>query len=123
MNGDGSMSKNPTSLIAYVVSVVLCAAVLIYLAVVDKPAEHVRVSTQEVVQTQEDGPLMIDINTATSEELEMLPNIGPQIASDIIAYRRRHGAFSSIEQIMEVDGIGDKRFAAIREMITIGGTP
>ena len=117
------MLKNPASMIAYIASVVLCAAVLIYLAVVDKPSEQVQVVTQEVAVThqEEEAPLLIDINTATAEELELLPDIGPKIASDILAYRRVSGGFSTIEQIMEVEGVGEKRFEAIKDMITVGG--
>ena len=93
------MSKNPAPVIAYVASVVLCAAVLIYLAVSDKPSEHVHITTEEVAVTRQEEqlPVMIDINTATVEELDLLPNIGPKIAADIISYRRSNGGFSSIE--------------------------
>ena len=65
------------------------------------------------------GP--VDLNSAEQEELELLPGIGPATAEKIIAYRKAHGPFTSIEQIMNVEGIGEKKFEEMREFISIGG--
>ena len=62
----------------------------------------------------------ININTSSQARLEELPGIGPVLARSIISYREKHGGFSSIEQILDVDGIGEKKFAAMKEIITIG---
>jgi comEA protein len=65
----------------------------------------------------------ININTATAEELDKLPNIGPARAADIITYRESHpGGFQTIEDIKNIKGIGDKYFADMENMITIGDT-
>jgi competence protein ComEA len=61
----------------------------------------------------------IDINTATQIELESLPGIGPTIAGRIIAYRESHGGFKNIEQILDVQGIGEGIFAQIKELIIV----
>lgn len=50
------------------------------------------------------------LNSATAEELDGLPGIGPGLARDIIQYRENHGGFRSIEELREVQGIGAKRF-------------
>lgn len=63
------------------------------------------------------GPL-INLNTAGSAELETLPGIGPSFAQRIIAYREQ-GPFQSIQELMEVSGIGEKRFEAVRDMVTV----
>ena len=63
---------------------------------------------------------LININTATQTDLEMLPGIGPSTAANIIAHREANGPFATIEAIMDVSGIGDGRFEAIRELITVG---
>ncbi|MBO4635720.1 MAG: helix-hairpin-helix domain-containing protein [Clostridiales bacterium] len=60
----------------------------------------------------------ININTADSSELQTLPGIGPATAGLIIDYRQEH-AFTSIEDIMNVSGIGEARFAAIRDLICV----
>ncbi len=62
----------------------------------------------------------ININTASSEELCSLSGIGETLSERIVKYRSEHGPFSSIEEIMNVDGIGDSKFLAIKDYITVG---
>lgn len=64
------------------------------------------------------GGARININTASSSTLETLPGIGPSFAQRIIAYREQ-GPFRSIEELMEVSGIGEKRFAAVQDLVTV----
>ena len=66
---------------------------------------------------------LIDLNTADQAALETLPNIGPELAGRILAYRETIGAFVSKEQIMDVEGIGEKRYADMEQLITVGGIP
>ena len=61
----------------------------------------------------------IDINTAALEQLDTLPGIGPAIAQRIIDYLAANGPFKSIEQIKEVNGIGDALFEKIKNLITV----
>jgi competence protein ComEA len=61
----------------------------------------------------------INLNSANQAELENLPGIGEVLAQRIIDYRTQRGPFRTIEDIKEVSGIGDKRFEAIRELITV----
>ena len=63
---------------------------------------------------------MININTASVEELDKLPGIGPSIAKAIIDYRTTSGPFKKIEDINEVKGIGDALYAKIKDQITVG---
>jgi len=63
---------------------------------------------------------LININTAAQIDLEMLPGVGPSTAANIIAYREANGPFAAIEAIMDVPGIGEGKFEAIRDLITVG---
>ena len=60
----------------------------------------------------------IDINTASSIELESIPGIGQVTATRIIDYRNQHGKFSSIQELKQVKGIGDKKAKVISQHIT-----
>jgi competence protein ComEA len=66
---------------------------------------------------------LIDINTATLEELDTLPDIGPKTAQSIIDYRNANGAFKDIEGLLDVDGIGQVTFDKVKPLITVGTSP
>ncbi len=66
-------------------------------------------------------PGLIDINTASAEQLDELPGIGPAKAAEIIAYRQKNGAFDKIEDIQSVSGIGPAIFEQIQDLITVTG--
>ncbi len=61
----------------------------------------------------------LDLNTATQAQLEALPGIGPAYAQAIIAERTRRGGFSSVNELREVRGIGDQRFADLAPLVTV----
>ena len=63
----------------------------------------------------------VNINTASASELEMLPTDGPKVAQRIIDFRTKNGNFKKVEEIMKVQGIGEKVFENIRDLITVGG--
>lgn len=67
----------------------------------------------------DDASEKISINKATYEELITLPGIGPKTAEKIIEYRNTYGPFWTIEDIKNVKGIGDKKYAKLKEFITI----
>ncbi len=61
----------------------------------------------------------ININQATAEELERLPEIGPTMARRLVEYRQQHGQFHSPEDVLNVPGIGPKTLEAIREYVVV----
>lgn len=65
--------------------------------------------------------VIVDINTATSEQLQTLPGIGPVLAQRIIDYRNEYGTFDSIGELINVSGIGEKKLEAIWDLVTTGG--
>ena len=74
---------------------------------------------EETSETRAAQDGRIDLNTASSEELQTLKGIGPTKAQAIIDYRNRYGGFTCIEEITEVKGIGEKTFEKIRDQIYI----
>ena len=65
-------------------------------------------------------PAVVNINTATAEQLDSLPGIGPKVAARIIEYRQKNGPFKKIEDLMNVRGIGEKNFLKIKDRLTVG---
>lgn len=63
----------------------------------------------------------VNINTASVEEISMLPGIGETYAKRIVEYRQKHGPFLSVEELTNVKGIGESRFKSIKDYITVGG--
>ena len=71
------------------------------------------------VETKSVNSGLININSATEEELTTLPGIGDSIAARIVKYRQQNGKFNSIEDVMNISGIKDKLFSKIKEYITV----
>lgn len=59
----------------------------------------------------------VSLNTATAEQLDTLPGVGPVLAQHIIDHRTRTGGFRSVEELREVNGIGERRFADLRNLV------
>ena len=62
----------------------------------------------------------INLNTATAAELEKLPGIGQKVAARIVEYRQKNGPFKKVEELMNVQGIGEKSFLQFRHQLTVG---
>ena len=59
----------------------------------------------------------VSLNTATVDQLDTLPGVGPVLAQHILDYRTQHGGFRSVDELREVNGIGDRRFADLRNLV------
>lgn len=59
----------------------------------------------------------VSLNTATADQLDTLPGVGPVLAQHIIDYRTQHGGFRSVDELREVNGIGERRFADLRDLV------
>jgi competence protein ComEA len=60
---------------------------------------------------------LVDLNTADATELQKLPGVGPVLADRILAHRESIGRFESVEDLLDVAGIGEAKLAAIRDLI------
>ena len=78
---------------------------------------------QKTTEKQEyNNQFPVNINSATAEELIILPGIGLVLAENIVEYRNTHGEFTAIDSILNVPGIGNKRLELIKDKITISKT-
>lgn len=65
------------------------------------------------------GAALIDLNTATLDQLDTLPGVGPVTAQRIVDWRAAHGRFTSIDQLREVSGIGETRFSRLKDLVRV----
>ena len=65
----------------------------------------------------------VNLNTATSEELQTVPGIGPATAEKILQMRKNYGAFKSVDDLLAIKGIGPKRLEKMRKYLTVSKIP
>jgi competence protein ComEA len=125
---DGSVRfRTSTAAVRYRHYVLVCLAVLVVLAGgawyasrISEGSPHVvyRLSLEQAAREAQ-KPLLVNINTATADELDELPEVGPATAQAIIEYRQGHGPFRSVEELEEVPGIGPATLEKIKPFATI----
>jgi len=80
------------------------------------------VAEKEIGETAEGAACIVDLNDGTSAEFEHLPGIGAVLAERIVAHRASHGAFQRVEDLVQVPGIGKKRFQQLRPFVGVRGS-
>lgn len=70
-------------------------------------------------QTEPAAPVKVSINTANVEQLDTLPGVGPATAQRIVDFRGKNGPFKRLEDLMAVQGIGEKKFLRLKDGITL----
>jgi competence protein ComEA len=65
------------------------------------------------------APAVVNLNTASSSQIEALPGVGASTAKRIIEYRDKNGGFKKIEELMNVKGIGEKSFLKLKPLVTV----
>lgn len=101
---------------------ICCGAILRFLQIHRSDKRIVPVTTNTPVTQLSDRtvlaqPSKVNINSASVQELEMLPGVGPQIARRIFTYRNHNGHFRSPEDLEKIKGIGKKKLETMREYI------
>lgn len=126
------------SIILSIITIVLCAFAGGFLfgrnfnrsdVIVSTPQDQ----TTDLISIQQDStdvpdattaptePKLLDINTAEAADFEALPGIGQVLAQRIVDYRDTNGPFSSVADLVNVEGIGEKKLTALLDYITVGG--
>lgn len=117
----GKVTKTQWVLLA-LTGLFLCALLTLYVQdrarMTEQPVETDLAAAQEEFMPD---VTPLDLNTATAEELDTLPGIGEELARRIVEYREANGPFESVEEIMEVSGIGEGKFADLEGRIIVNG--
>ena len=101
-----------STLLKWVFTLTLCTTVCVALS---QLAQKAPVAARREPLSSE----KIDINTATVDQLELLPHIGTKTAQAIIAYRAQHGPFKRVDDLTKVRGIGEKTFEELKKHIIL----
>lgn len=95
----------------------IIAFVLVSLLLLVSSCSHSQTPANTTVEPRTTSPDAININTASVEDLALIPQIGDHFARRIVAYRATYGPFRKPEHLMLVEGISEKKFRAIKEFI------
>lgn len=115
-------SRTPAAMVASVILGLAAISGLIWsIAHESRSPQTASSASHQVAEQTHSAParLLIDLNTASAKELEMLPSIGPKIAQRIIDDRSEHGSYESLKDLDRVSGIGPKTLAKLSDWVTI----
>jgi competence protein ComEA len=102
-------------------AVFMTACVAVTVLSIRREPQYVQVISEPRTTAEVDESVVrLNLNTATLEELQMLPGIGEVRARDIVAYREEHGGFLYLEELTYISGIGSATFERLRDLVYIG---
>ena len=109
----------PQIAVSILVVIVLSGGALYAARVSERAPQVVYSAALEEVESEAQGSLKVNINTADADELDELPEVGPATAEAIIEYRRANGMFRSVEELEEIPGIGPETIEEIESFATV----
>jgi competence protein ComEA len=92
---------------------------MLVLLVLIPPAAQAQGGGGDSAKGQPEGGQKININTASVDELTQLPGIGPKTAQRIVEWRKDNGKFQKVDDLMAVKGIGEKKLARLKPLVTV----
>jgi competence protein ComEA len=97
---------------------------IVALAAIPAAAQQSTTTTEKPAAVKAEKPsapaaALVNLNTATQAQLESLPGIGVKVAERILDYRQKNGPFKKIEDLMNVQGIGEKSFLKLKPLLTV----
>ena len=95
------------------------ALVLLTIAVTPMLAAPQAAGAKAATEAPTPAGAVVNLNTATAEQLESLPGIGARTAQRILEYREKNGGFKKVEELMNVKGIGERSFLKLKPRLTV----
>jgi competence protein ComEA len=92
------------------------------LVIVSLAALPVRAAKAAASTASADASGVINVNSASAEQIAFLPRVGIKLAERVVEYRKSNGPFKKIEDLMEVKGVGEKLFVALKPHLTVSGS-
>ena len=93
---------------------------LICLALVTVMVGAGGIQTSAAAETKESGAAQVDLNTASRDQLMQVKGIGPSLADRIIEFRKEHGPFRRVDDLLKIRGVGEKSLAKLRPHLKVG---
>ena len=124
MKTQGTVTKTEKLLLGLTALFLCCLMLLFFHDRRESRRNAVSVETAKAVSQEQvfEELVPLNLNTAAEAELTALPGIGEELARRIVEYREEHGPFGTKEEIMQVSGIGEGKFADMKERITVEET-
>jgi len=110
------MSNTEKKIVAFLIAAFIIGNIVLFIKRERIKRQYGRLTIEEIVTR-------VDINQATQEELEMLPGIGPVLASRIVEYRRKYGEFRRAEDLLKIDGMSKKVIGQILDLVAFESQP